>query len=177
MKEKKYPTGVESHGGFLRYSRACDMEKYGALTWGDVDIKNRTINVRGNLTSKGYFTVPKTDSGIRKIYLIDSAWEAIYDQMELTRMRSERESRSSSGSMVNGKLKSLTSCLTHNSNKKDSNYHYSVLSLSQTWKTALTVAGIRGRKAYQSRHTYACWSLAAGATPDFIANQMGHTNE
>ena len=63
-----------------------------------------------------------------------------------------------------------------NSNKKKSNYHYSVLSLSQTWKAALKVAGITDRKAYQSRHTYACWSLAAGANPNFIASQMGHAN-
>ncbi len=28
MKDKKYPTGVESHGGFLRYSQACDTGKY-----------------------------------------------------------------------------------------------------------------------------------------------------
>ena len=63
-----------------------------------------------------------------------------------------------------------------NSNKKDSNYHYSVLSLSQTWKAALKVAGITDRKAYQSRHTYAFWSLAAEANPNFIASQMGHAN-
>lgn len=37
-------------------------------------------------------------------------------------------------------------------------------------------AGIRYRRAYQSRHTYACWSLAAGANPNFIAKQMGHTD-
>ena len=37
-------------------------------------------------------------------------------------------------------------------------------------------AGLRYRRAYQSRHTYACWSLTAGANPNFIAAQMGHTN-
>ncbi|AIR66999.1 integrase [Cedecea neteri] len=37
-------------------------------------------------------------------------------------------------------------------------------------------AGLRYRKAYQSRHTYACWSLTAGANPNFIASQMGHAN-
>ncbi|RVR66123.1 integrase, partial [Citrobacter freundii] len=36
--------------------------------------------------------------------------------------------------------------------------------------------GIRHRKAYQSRHTYACWSLSAGANPSFIASQMGNTD-
>lgn len=37
-------------------------------------------------------------------------------------------------------------------------------------------AGIRHRKAYESRHTFACWALSAGANASFIANQMGHTN-
>ncbi|EIR8436329.1 site-specific integrase, partial [Escherichia coli] len=32
------------------------------------------------------------------------------------------------------------------------------------------------RKAYQSRHTYACWALSAGANPTFIASQMGHSS-
>lgn len=35
-------------------------------------------------------------------------------------------------------------------------------------------AGIRRRAPYQSRHTFACWSLAAGANPSFIASQLGH---
>ncbi|QMG43270.1 tyrosine-type recombinase/integrase [Citrobacter freundii] len=29
---------------------------------------------------------------------------------------------------------------------------------------------------YQSRHTYACWTLSAGVNPSFIATQMGHEN-
>lgn len=37
-------------------------------------------------------------------------------------------------------------------------------------------AGLRYRKAYQSRHTYACWLLSAGANPAFIASQMGHAS-
>lgn len=43
-------------------------------------------------------------------------------------------------------------------------------------KAALKIAGITDGKAYQSRHTYACWSLAAEANPNFIANQVGHAN-
>lgn len=37
-------------------------------------------------------------------------------------------------------------------------------------------AGIRHRRAYESRHTFACWALSAGANPNFIASQMGHTS-
>ncbi|EOC0009006.1 tyrosine-type recombinase/integrase [Cronobacter turicensis] len=35
---------------------------------------------------------------------------------------------------------------------------------------------MRHRKAYESRHTFACWALSAGVNPSFITNQMGHTN-
>lgn len=44
------------------------------------------------------------------------------------------------------------------------------------WDAAIKRAGLRHRKSYQSRHTYACWSLTAGANPAFIANQMGHAD-
>ncbi|WP_370552097.1 tyrosine-type recombinase/integrase [Enterobacter cloacae complex sp. I7] len=37
-------------------------------------------------------------------------------------------------------------------------------------------SGIRRRRPYQLRHTYACWMLSAGANPAFIANRMGDEN-
>ncbi|WP_230580447.1 tyrosine-type recombinase/integrase [Xenorhabdus bovienii] len=37
-------------------------------------------------------------------------------------------------------------------------------------------SGVRHRKAYQTRHTYAYWMLSAGANPSFIATQMGHVS-
>ncbi|HDG1670105.1 TPA: tyrosine-type recombinase/integrase, partial [Kluyvera ascorbata] len=49
-------------------------------------------------------------------------------------------------------------------------------SIAASWNHHLKRAGIRHRKAYESRHTFACWALSAGANPSFIANQMGHTN-
>ena len=55
-------------------------------------------------------------------------------------------------------------------------YHYAVNSINKIWAPIIKRAGIRYRNAYQSRHTYACWSLSAGANPNFIATQMGHTD-
>ncbi len=40
----------------------------------------------------------------------------------------------------------------------------------------LKKAGIKHRKAYESRHTFACWALSAGTNPNFVANQMGHAS-
>jgi integrase len=55
-------------------------------------------------------------------------------------------------------------------------YHYATGSVKKIWDAAMRRAGIRHRNAYQSRHTYACWSLSAGANPNFIATQMGHAD-
>ena len=54
--------------------------------------------------------------------------------------------------------------------------YYSVSSIVSLWDIIVRRSGIRRRRPYQLRHTYACWMLSAGANPAFIANQMGHEN-
>ncbi|WP_407213382.1 tyrosine-type recombinase/integrase [Enterobacter sichuanensis] len=54
--------------------------------------------------------------------------------------------------------------------------NYSVNSISSLWNTTIRRSGVRRRCPYQTRHTYACWMLSAGANPAFIASQMGHEN-
>lgn len=55
-------------------------------------------------------------------------------------------------------------------------HHYAIGSVNQIWETATKRVSLRYRKAYQSRHTYACWSLSAGVNPNFIATQMDYAN-
>lgn len=43
------------------------------------------------------------------------------------------------------------------------------------WRKALRKVGIRHRKAYNTRHTFATMYLMAGATPAWIANQLGNS--
>jgi integrase len=40
---------------------------------------------------------------------------------------------------------------------------------------ALKTLGIRHRRTYNTRHTYATQCLMAGMTPAFVANQLGHS--
>jgi integrase len=47
--------------------------------------------------------------------------------------------------------------------------------MNHSWDSAIRRTGLRYRNPYQSRHTFACWSLAAGANPNFVAAQMGHS--
>jgi integrase len=44
------------------------------------------------------------------------------------------------------------------------------------WSPALKRAGVRYRKPYQTRHTYASLMLMAGENPLWVAKQMGHTD-
>lgn len=44
------------------------------------------------------------------------------------------------------------------------------------WTHALRLAGVRYRRPYQTRHTYASMMLTAGENPVWVAGQMGHAD-
>lgn len=44
------------------------------------------------------------------------------------------------------------------------------------WKTAVRKSGVRYRRPYQTRHTYASMMLTAGEPLGWVANQMGHSD-
>ncbi|MGK9174166.1 site-specific integrase [Yokenella regensburgei] len=150
-----------------------------SLAWEDIDLVQGTITVSRNHTLTNEFTFPKTEAGTdRKVYLVDAAIRVLRNQAEMTRLGATQEvevkTREYGRSVMhqctfvfNPKISAL--------NGRSGN-HYSVSSINQVWREALKRAGLRHRNAYQSRHTYACWSLSAGANPNFIANQMGHAD-
>lgn len=150
-----------------------------ALAWEDIDLKAGTMTIRRNYTKMGEFTLPKTDAGTdRVIHLISPAIDALKSQAEFTRLGKQY--------LVEVKLREYGRTDHHactfvfnpqipRSNSK-AGYNYAVGSIGAIWDSAIRRAGIRTRKAYQSRHTYACWSLSSGANPTFIASQMGHSS-
>lgn len=157
----------------MRHGELC------GLTWEDIDLKAGTLMVRRNHTLTKEFTLPKTDAGTdRVIHLIQPAIDVLKSQSEMTRLGKQHQ--------VEVKLREYGRTTTHpctfvfNPQATATNgiagHHYAVGSVSQSWESAMRRAGLRYRRAYQSRHTYACWSLTAGANPNFIAAQMGHTN-
>jgi integrase len=149
-----------------------------SLAWEDVDLKAGTMSVRRNLTIQGEFTLPKTDAGTdRTIYLLEPALEALRDQAELTRLGKQHETEIKLREYGRTTTYPCTFIFTPQlTNGAKAKHHYTVGSLYLMWKSVMVRAGLRYRKAYQSRHTYACWMLAAGANPTFIASQMGHSN-
>lgn len=52
--------------------------------------------------------------------------------------------------------------------------YMSYQSISDRWHVSVEKSGIRRHTPYQTRHTFACWVLVAGANPSFIASQLGH---
>ncbi|WFW58757.1 site-specific integrase [Citrobacter freundii] len=150
-----------------------------SLAWEDIDLEAGTITIRRNYTKLGEFTLPKTDASTdRVIHLIQPAIDALRNQMEMTRLGQQYH--------INVQLREYGRTTQHSCTfvfnpkivrrSKDVGVIYKVDSFGDSWDAGLKKAGIRHRKAYQSRHTYACWSLSAGANPSFIASQMGHAS-
>ncbi|EMO4271265.1 site-specific integrase [Klebsiella variicola] len=150
-----------------------------ALAWEDIDLKAGTMTIRRNCTKLGEITLPKTDAGTnRVIHLIKPAIEALKSQLELTRLGQRHQ--------IEVKLREYGRSAVHSCTfvfnpqivryNEKAGFHYAVGSIGATWESAMRRAGLRARNAYQSRHTYACWSLSAGANPTFIASQMGHSS-
>lgn len=149
-----------------------------ALAWEDIDLDAGTLTVRRNWTSVKQYTLPKTQAGTnRVIFLMQPAIDALKRQQAITRLMPQI--------VVNVVLREV------GKSRKDPctfvfkpavNGHgivgdrYTVTSISDSWDKTIKRAKLRHRNAYQSRHTYACWSLSAGANPAFIATQMGHTS-
>ncbi|MDA8489662.1 tyrosine-type recombinase/integrase [Kluyvera sp. Awk 3] len=157
----------------MRHGELC------GLAWEDIDLKKGTLMVRRNRTKLNEFTLPKTlASTDRVIHLIQPAIDALKDQAELTRLGKQHQIKV----MTREYGHSITQPCTFVFNPKlnDKTHRagdcFSVNSISNVWDAAMRRAGIRHRKAYQSRHTYACWSLSVGANPSFIAAQMGHAD-
>jgi len=160
----------------MRHGELC------ALALEDVDMVKGTVTVRRNMTALGEFRMPKTVYGERVIHLIEPALHALKNQMLITRMLppvtveiNRREYRAREEDRDKEELTFVFNSTVTDKTSKSSGY-YSVMSVNGMWKNIIKRSGVRNRRPYQTRHTYACWSLSAGANPNFIATQMGHRN-
>jgi len=150
-----------------------------SLAWEDIDLKAGTMTIRRNYTKLGDFTLPKTEAGTdRVVHLIKPAIEALRDQAEMTRLGRQYQIEVQLREYGRKAIHDCTFVFNPQLVKKSGNvgYLYKADSVGDSWDAALKRSGLRHRKAYQSRHTYACWSLSAGANPSFIASQMGHAS-
>lgn len=121
------------------------------LMWDDVDLTNKTITVRQSLV-RGELSGLKTEGSYRVINLTDSVVEALKIHKKTAYLKDKYV-------FTNAKRKPL---------------NYAVVSRT-VWYPTLKKAKLRSRNPYQTRHTFATLLLASGESPEWIANQMGHT--
>lgn len=128
-----------------------------ALNWSDVDFARGVILVRKAITraAKGVAELPKTKSSRREVKMLAPALQAITDQKALTWV----------GAEPHGELFR---------NPGTGERWSSSQAVQKIWATALKRAGVRYRRPYQMRHTYASMMLSAGEHPMWVAQQMGH---
>lgn len=126
-----------------------------ALRWCDIDWNNQTIRVERARTA-GELKPLKTYNA-RDIDLVSRALTALQTMKPWTMM----------GGMEAEIFQNVeTNKPLHDERSQRDHF----------WTPTLRRLGIRHRRAYQTRHTYATNSLAAGANPAYIARQMGHKN-
>ncbi|ELY5178909.1 DUF3596 domain-containing protein [Vibrio cholerae] len=149
-----------------------------ALAWEDIDLENGTITVRRNLTLEGSFKLPKTISGERTVNLLNPALAALKAQMKWTFMLPELEIdvlQREYDKLQRQFIRPVFSPSVTARYEVDNRYYHHV-SIWEKWNMLCKRAKLTYRKPYQTRHTYACWMLSAGANPTFIAKQMGHSS-
>lgn len=147
-----------------------------ALAWEDVDLDKGELHVRRNQTNEGLFVPPKTEAGIRTVTLLEPALNALREQFKLTGALSKTEITFHHREHGLTEQQKLRFVFIPPKNWRGETKYYGSQSLGYSWEAGLKKAGIRSRRPYQSRHTFACWLLTAGANPSFIAGQMGHEN-
>lgn len=154
----------------LRHGELC------ALAWEDVDLDRGEIRICRNITNKGIFVQPKTDAGIRTITLLAPALEALREQFQITGAMARTEITYNHREYGKTEQQKLRFVFIPPAISRKKAGHYFKTSLEYSWEQGIKKAGLRYRVPYQSRHTFACWALTAGANPSFIAEQMGHEN-
>lgn len=145
-----------------------------ALAWDDVDFAAGTVHIKRNLTKLGDFVPPKTLAGDREITLLAPALDALRAQYALTGHLEESEIIQHFREYGSSEQQKHRFVFLPGLRQKAPGKYFSSQSISDRWDAAVKKAGIRRRTPYQTRHTFACWALSAGANPSFIASQLGH---
>lgn len=127
-----------------------------ALDWGDVDLTTKRLRVSKALTQySSTFEPPKTAAGDREIKLNSAALEALESQRSLTQLKGEEV------------FQNPRTCERWTGDQP----------IRKTlWEPALRKAGVRYRKPYQTRHTFASIMLTVGESVAWLSKQMGHTD-
>lgn len=127
-----------------------------ALTWDDVDWIRGEVRInKAKTQSASEPETTKTKKGIRDVKLLAPALAAITRQKSQTFL---------AGGII---------FLDPRNNKP---WEGDEAIRQGPWKTAIRKSGVRYRRPYQTRHTYASMMLTAGEPLGWVASQMGHSD-
>lgn len=128
-----------------------------ALKWQDIDWHNQTARVE-RARSAGEIKNTKTSS-VRDVELNQMAINALIRQKEHTLLQ---------GKEGEGYIFHVPGENRPWPDERTQRRRY--------WNPTLKKLGIRHRRMYQTRHTYATLNLMAGANPMWVARQLGHAS-
>ena len=128
-----------------------------ALDWADIDWLREEVMISRAMTqaAKGTAEATKTLAGRRSVKLLKPALEALRAQKTYTFLADVevfQNPRTLQRWTGDGPIRKTM------------------------WVPAMKKAGVRYRRPYQTRHTYASMMLSAGEHPMWVAKQMGHTD-
>jgi integrase len=127
-----------------------------ALTWDDIDwlrLEARINKAKTQDASEPETT--KTRKGVRDVKLLPPAVDALKRQKPIT-------------FMLGGEI--------FRDPRTNAPWSGDEPIRQGPWKSALRKAGVRYRRPYQTRHTYASMMLTAGEPLAWVANQLGHAD-
>ncbi|WP_345195760.1 site-specific integrase [Kistimonas scapharcae] len=126
-----------------------------ALRWCHINFVTEEVSVEEVITraSKGKVEPPKSKCGIRLVTLRKPALDALKRQKQ--------------HSFLQGEYVFLNPTTRERFSGDDS-------IREDHWKPTLKKAGVRYRKPYMTRHTFASMMLMSGETPLWVQRQMGH---
>lgn len=126
------------------------------LKWTDIDFVEKKISIRrGRTQAATKAETPKTKASIREVSLLSPALDALQKQKAHTFLAGKE--------------------VFHNP-RTDEPWRGDAPIRKTLWTPALKKAGVRYRKPYQTRHTFASMMMSSGEHPQWVARQMGHTD-
>ncbi|WP_437884189.1 Arm DNA-binding domain-containing protein [Pseudomonas sp. LRF_L74] len=140
----------------------------------DIDLAKGVIHVSRSITSSGKFKLPKNNKK-RTVLLLPPAVEACRQLLE-TEHGLQPQAIEVQLNRHEKAVEAVTPLLSPvlQARKTKVNTWFVPSAWNTKWHTIQKRAKIRPRRPYQTRHTYACWCLAARGNLAFIAKQMGH---
>lgn len=150
----RYPQPIVNFVQFQFYTGLRTSEGI-ALDWANVDFNRREILVDCALVYEEESDSTKTMVS-RKVKLNSEAMDALKRQRAFT-------------FLAGGKVFSDP--------HYDAPWIYHRITDYSFWATTLKKLGIRHRRPYNTRHTYASLALMSGANAAYMAKQMGHSTE